>query len=191
MLQKTELTGTSLGSVVDTPTTFESSPSVATFKHPLRAYLDAHPEFDGIAVGACVFSPDNKLLLLQRAAHDSMPLLWEIPGGACDFDDESLLHAVARELWEESRLHLNSIVNIVGDSDVFLTRRGLRMCKYSFAVVVDAYDVQLDPNEHKAFLWVTEEEAKARKCGNVEFKYTTKQQENVVHEAFRLKKQMG
>ncbi|KAI0010202.1 NUDIX hydrolase domain-like protein [Xylariaceae sp. FL0662B] len=195
MLQNTEvLPDTPSGSAPQTPiTTFDSSPAVAAFKQPLRAYLDAHPKFDGIAVGACVFSPDAKLLLLQRAAHDSMPLLWEIPGGACDLEDESLLHAVARELWEESRLRLRSVVGLVGDGDgdVFFTRRNLRMCKYSFVAEVDAYDVQLDPNEHEAFLWVTEEEAKARKCGDVKFRYTNKDQENVIHEAFRLKKEMA
>ncbi|KAI2609171.1 NUDIX hydrolase domain-like protein [Hypoxylon sp. NC1633] len=153
----------------------------------MRAYLDAHPEFEGIAVGAFVFNPDGKLLLVQRAAHDSLPLLWEIPGGACDFEDESLLHAVARELWEESGLCTKSIDALVGKGLVFFTRRGHRMCKYSFMTEVEGYDVELDPNEHQAYLWVTEEEARAGKCGDVEFKYTFKEQQLAVYEAFGLK----
>ncbi|KAL7625977.1 hypothetical protein AAE478_002746 [Parahypoxylon ruwenzoriense] len=170
------------------PTTFTSSPSVAEFKLSLRAYLDAHPKFKGIAVGAFVFNVEGKLLLVQRAAHDSLPLRWEIPGGACDHDDESLLHAVARELWEESGLRAKFIGSLVGEGLVFFTRRGARMCKYSFMTEVEEYDVKLDPNEHQAYLWVTEDEARAGKCGDVEFKYTFREQKLAVLEAFRLNK---
>ena len=76
-----------------------------------------------------------------------MPLLWEVPGGACDFEDESLLHAVARELCEESGLRARRVEALVlvdgpgsgsasgpgsgggsgsGLGDVFFTRRGKR-----------------------------------------------------------------
>ncbi|KAI1773647.1 NUDIX hydrolase domain-like protein [Hypoxylon cercidicola] len=176
------------GSAPSAPTTFTSSPSLAPFKLPLQAYLAAHPPFKGIAVGAFVFNEDGKLLLVQRAAHDSLPLLWEIPGGACDFEDESLLHAVARELWEESALRAKSIDTLVGEGLPFSTRRGTLMCKYSFLTQVEGYDVKLDPNEHQAFLWVTEEEAKTGKCGDVEFLYTFKEQQLAVYEAFEMMK---
>ncbi|OTA62035.1 hypothetical protein K449DRAFT_382731 [Hypoxylon sp. EC38] len=182
-----ELAEASSGSAPSAPTTFTSSPSVASFKQPLRAFLDAHPEFDGIAVGAFVFNPDGKLLLVQRAAHDSLPSLWEIPGGACDFEDESLLHAVARELWEESGLRAKYIVTLVGEGMVFFIKGNRRMCKYSFLTEVEGYNVKLDPNEHQAYLWVTEEEARTGKCGKVEFKYTFNEQREAVYEAFRLK----
>ncbi|KAI2636276.1 NUDIX hydrolase domain-like protein [Hypomontagnella submonticulosa] len=176
------------GSAPSAPTAFTSSSSLANFQLPLRAYLEAHPEFWGIAVGAFVFNPEGRMLLVQRAAHDSMPLKWEIPGGACDYEDESLLHAVARELWEESGLRAKSIVTIVGEGVPFALRNGRRMCKYSFLTEVEGYDVKLDPNEHQAFLWVTEKEARAGKCGDVKFKYTFKEQEASVYEAFELVK---
>ncbi|KAI1134876.1 NUDIX hydrolase domain-like protein [Hypoxylon sp. FL0543] len=182
-----ELADAPSGSAPSAPTTFTSSPSLASFKQPMRAYLEGHPEFDGIAVGAFVFNPDGKLLLVQRAAHDSLPSLWEIPGGACDFDDESLLHAVARELWEESGLRAKSIVTLIGEGVPFFIRGNRRMCKYSFLVEVDGYEVKLDPNEHQAYLWVTEEEARAGKCGEVEFKYTFNEQRDAVYEAFKLR----
>ncbi|KAI1401132.1 NUDIX hydrolase domain-like protein [Hypoxylon fuscum] len=182
-------TNVQAGSAPLAPTTFTSSPSVAAFKLPLQAYLDTHPNFQGIAVGAFVFNPEGKLLLVQRAAHDSLPLLWEIPGGACDFEDESLLHAVARELWEESNLHAKHVGPLVGEGLPFFIGKGLRMCKYSFMTQVEGYEVELDPNEHQAFLWVTEEEARAGKCGDVGFKYTFKEQQQAVYEAFKLKKE--
>ncbi|XXH04378.1 Cytochrome c oxidase subunit 4 [Hypoxylon texense] len=183
-----EATEALAGSAPSAPTNFTFSPSLARFKQSLQAYLAAHPQFKGIAVGAFVFREDGKLLLVQRAAHDSLPLLWEIPGGSCDFEDESLLHAVARELWEESALRAKSIDALVGEGVPFSTRRGTRMCKFSFLTQVEGYDVKLDPNEHQAFLWVTEEEAEAGKCGDVEFFYTFKEQQFAVFQAFEMMK---
>ncbi|KAI1477313.1 NUDIX hydrolase domain-like protein [Daldinia eschscholtzii] len=169
------------------PTPFTSSPSLDAFKIPLKTYLQEHPEFNSVAVAAFVFNEDGKLLIVQRAAHDSFPLLWEVPGGACDYEDESLLHAVARELWEESGLRAKSIVTLVGEGMAIPYRGNRCMCKYSFLTEVEQYNVKLDPNEHQAFLWVTEEEAKAGRCGDVGFKYTTKDQRLAVCEAFKLR----
>jgi len=63
-----------------------------------------------------------RVLLIQRAAHDSMPLRWETPGGGCDDDDISILHSCARELFEEARLRATTIgplvrVGSVSDSE--------------------------------------------------------------------------
>ncbi len=152
--------------------------SLAEFQQPLRAYLDAHPQFDAVVVGACVFYHDRdrgrssrsksrsikdddhdgeaeekeepepepepepeleaRILLLQRAPTDSMPLRWEIPGGACDLEDESLLHAAARELREEAGLRARTAAALVvvrdrdgrdRGGDVFFSSRGQR-CKW-------------------------------------------------------------
>ncbi|KAI2470527.1 NUDIX hydrolase domain-like protein [Annulohypoxylon bovei var. microspora] len=183
-----ELTGASSGSAPSAPTTFTFSPSSASFNLSMREYLIAYPEFDAIAVGAFVFNPEGKLLLVQRAAHDSMPSLWEIPGGACDYEDESLLHGVARELWEESGLCANFIGPLVGEGREFFIRGNRRMCKYSFLAEVEGFEVTLDPNEHQAFLWVTEEEARSGRCGDVNFKYTFDEQQEAVYEAFQFRK---
>ncbi|KAI1393180.1 NUDIX hydrolase domain-like protein [Hypoxylon trugodes] len=185
-----ELAGASAGSAPSAPTAFTFSHTVAAFNLTLRAHLDRHPEFDGIAVGAFVFNPDGKMLLVQRAAHDSLPLLWEIPGGASDPEDESLLHAAVRELWEETGLHAKSIVALVDKGQAFLIRGGFRMCKFSFLIEVKGYDVKLDPNEHQAYLWVTEEEAQSGKCGEIEFEYTFKEQQLAVYKAFKLRNGM-
>ncbi|RYP70366.1 hypothetical protein DL769_004992 [Monosporascus sp. CRB-8-3] len=141
-----------------------------------------------------------RILLLQRAPTDSMPLRWEIPGGTCDHEDETLLHAAARELWEESGLRVTSIEALVFsgsgtgtgagviDRDVFFSRGGLRIRKFSFVVGVEEgpATVRLDPAEHTAFLWVTEEEARRGRCGDVALEFTTPRQREVVLEAFRV-----
>ncbi|KAI6087213.1 NUDIX hydrolase domain-like protein [Hypoxylon rubiginosum] len=188
MAKATEVTA---GSAPAAPTNFTYPLSLAPFNLPLQGFLAVNPKFKGIAIGAFVFNEEGKLLLVQRAAHDSLPLLWEIPGGACDFEDESLLHAVARELWEESALRAKSIDTLVGNGVPFSAHKGKGplWCKYSFLTRVEGYDVKLDPNEHQAFLWVTEEEAREGKCGDVEFQYTFKEQELAVYEAFGMMKE--
>ncbi|KAI1093281.1 NUDIX hydrolase domain-like protein [Rostrohypoxylon terebratum] len=171
------------------PTDFNFLPSLVRFNLSLREYLVTHPKFNGIAIGAFVFNPEGKILLVQRAAHDSLPSLWEIPGGACDFEDKSLLHGVARELWEESGLRASFIGPLIGEGEVFFTKEGdWCMCKYSFLTEVEGYEVTLDPNEHQAFLWVTEEEARSGKCGDVKFDFTFPQQRQAVLEAFQARK---
>ncbi|KAH0837442.1 hypothetical protein AYO21_08958 [Fonsecaea monophora] len=77
-----------------------------------------------------------RVLLVQRAAHDSAPLRWEAPGGACDPEDASILHAVARELWEEAGLVARRIGPLVAPGHVFVTRGGKRVCKFEFLVDV-------------------------------------------------------
>ncbi|KAJ6442163.1 nudix domain-containingprotein [Purpureocillium lavendulum] len=187
---------------------FTFDPTLATYDTPMETYLASHPEFDAIAAGALVFSREpatgaRRLLLLQRAAHDSMPLRWEIPGGACDFDDPSLLHGLARELWEESRLmlrHVSALVTLgIGapnlgkgsqDGAVFFSRRGKRIIKYSFLVEVEEpAEVVLDPNEHAQFLWATEEQFREGRAADVELNMTTDQQAATIREAFRLASQ--
>ncbi|TGJ88458.1 hypothetical protein E0Z10_g284 [Xylaria hypoxylon] len=168
---------------------FTSDTSVANFKLSLDAYLEMCPKLDGICVGAFVFDKASRLLLVQRAPHDSFPLRWEVPGGSIDAEDETLLHGVARELLEETGLTARHVSGLVGKGYTFLTRRPLCVCKYSFIVDVEAYNVKLDPNEHTAFLWATEDEARAKKCGDVHLVYTTKNQEDSIVEAFETKRE--
>ncbi|KAI0551055.1 NUDIX hydrolase domain-like protein [Xylaria curta] len=177
---------TSTTAVETVPNSFTFDPSVANFNVPVDAYLKTSPELQGICVGAFVFDDANRLLLVQRAPHDSYPLRWEVPGGAADAEDSSLLHGLARELWEETGLRTRHVSGLVGKGYTFLTRRPICVCKYSFVVDVETFDVKLDPNEHAAFLWVTEDEAKAGKCGDVDLVYTTKHQEDAILESFRI-----
>jgi len=171
---------------------FTTHPSVAKFATPMKQDLDANPQFDAIIVGAHVYDRAGRLLLLQRAAHDSMPLRWEVPGGACDLEDETILHGVARELWEESGLTPRRMSRLIKcraqDGMVFVSRRQRIICKYSFEVDVEqGHDVKLDPDEHQAFVWATEDECRARKVGELEIPFTTKEQEELIQEGFKLR----
>ncbi|KAJ6439231.1 Histone-fold protein [Purpureocillium lavendulum] len=169
-----------------------------------HTYIASHPEFDAVLTGAVVFARDpdsgaRRILLLQRAAHDTMPLRWEVPGGACDFEDPSMLHGLARELWEETRLVLQHVRAQVppkqGAADrgmgpqengaVFSSPAGLRIIKHTFLVDVEApVEIVLDPNEHAQFLWATEEEFRMGKVGNVSLEIAMEHQAATIIEAF-------
>lgn len=149
---------------------------------------------------------EPKVLLIQRAMHDSMPGLWEIPGGACDPEDPSILHSVARELWEEAGLKAARIGPLVGGTDyLFLTSTGNLVCKFTFLVDVErngpgpggggkgggrALEVKLDPREHQAYVWATEREVEIGWVGDIELRFTGKQLLNAVLEGFKLQREM-
>jgi 8-oxo-dGTP pyrophosphatase MutT (NUDIX family) len=165
------------------------------FAITVKDYLSQHPEYDGIAGGALVFDNQDRLLIVQRASHDSMPNLWEIPGGACDLIDESILHGIAREVFEEAGLRVTALKHLVGPHVVFkASTHGSIWCKFSFEVEVESTEVvTLDPDEHQDYLWVTEEECKShrkeREGEVVEFRITTAAQEATILDGFRLRKE--
>lgn len=113
-----------------------------------------------------------RVLLVQRALTDTWAGIWEVPGGTCDETDPSLIAAVVRELREETGLTAQAALGLVG-----IERVG-RLTKVAFLIDVEGPRqtkeeehpspsqslsswnglVKLDPAEHSAFVWATEEE---------------------------------
>lgn len=177
--------------------------SVSEFNVPVQTFLShqrrTQPtlKYGYIACGALVIhdSPEPRILLIQRSASDSMPNLWEIPGGGCDDEDPTILRSVARELREEAGLIAASVGPRVGDDHLFQTRSGKAVCKFNFQVKTKKDEegmdkVKLEPEEHQNYVWATEEEVKAHKSGDIELRITTKEQEAVILEAFDKVKTM-
>lgn len=182
-------------------------PSVDEYKYPYKIYLQKHPFYEikgpspvnvaisWVIVGALTFHPTSipaRILLIQRSAKDSMPHLWEIPGGGCDEGDESILHSVTRELKEEAGLVPRMIRSAVGQGYVFSLAPGRFTRKINFIVELDGgedvLDVKLDPDEHEAFVWATEEEIREGKVGDLEIPCTSQAQRDVILQAFELKR---
>ncbi|KAK0648022.1 NUDIX hydrolase domain-like protein [Cercophora newfieldiana] len=187
---------------------FKSDASVTPWAVTLQRWLqerDPESKLDGIATGAAVFNADNKVLLVQRASHDSMPNLWEVPGGAVDPEDETILHGAARELWEEAGLVLTRINRFIPEGgqdngfdirfeDVgyrFTNRTGTRkFCRFAFDAEVESCDkVNLDPNEHQDYAWASEEEVRAEKIGDRAIPLTGPAGLAMLLTAFRLRRE--
>lgn len=184
----------------ETPTfSFDYHPTMAKFGVSKRAYLNAHPDaaFGYIATSALVVETRTaskpRVLLLQRAANDEDPNKWEPPGGACEDGDETILHAAARELWEEAGLRTARIDGTVGKPYYFTLSDGKKVCQYNFKVQVVTADtsgassfptVRLNPEEHQDFVWATEDEVTARKVGGTDLDFTTREVERTVLMAF-------
>ncbi|PNY27257.1 Uncharacterized protein TCAP_02816 [Tolypocladium capitatum] len=155
------------------PDTFRFPPSLATYDVSIPDYFRANASISGLIVGAVVFSGDH-VLLIQRAASDFSPLMWEIPGGTCEAQrDATVLHALARELREETGLHLHSIKKLIDEVDFGDDRNpGFTWRKVAFEVEVEeghglvpaenmdamTAAVKLDPNEHQDWGWASKRE---------------------------------
>lgn len=196
------------------PVDFTVDPSLSGYNVLIHDYLaklneTAFPKLEGLATGAVIFSahhpadqPD-RVLLVQRASHDSMPNRWEIPGGAVD-DDETVLGGLVREVWEESGLKVRRFIASVrageglAAGDVFCTRRGSFIFKLTFVVEVeDSATVMLDPEEHQDYVWVTAEECRAKLVersaegkGPTELVFTTAAQEDAIMKAFETRRKV-
>ena len=214
---------------------FTYDPSLESFNVTPKAWLTSNDKhWDGIASAALVFikttnqaSNSNQLtpttanqegkdhlLLVQRAATDSMPNKWETPGGAVDNNGETILQGCIRELLEESSLRGKHIRRIVTEGEgvppgtIFTNRTGVRVfCRFAFEVDVEAdtlprddgkevevtgagYRIVLDPNEHQDWAWVTEEALGEGKVGDRLIPLTHSSQWKQAMEGFRLRKSL-
>ncbi|KAI0436279.1 NUDIX hydrolase domain-like protein [Xylaria telfairii] len=174
---------------------FGYDPSLAEFATSKRSYFAAHPDapFDYVATSALVVdtrtTSSPRILLLQRAASDSDPNQWEPAGGACDDDDKSILHARARELWEEAGLQAAQIIGLVGDPHLFTLDNGKAVCQFNFALRVTMkgeppLPVKLNPEEHQRFVWATEGEVKTKKVNGMYLDFTREEVGRTVVLAF-------
>jgi 8-oxo-dGTP pyrophosphatase MutT (NUDIX family) len=185
---------------------FEVDDSLAEWNIPAAEWLARNGEklleknikLDGVATGNIVFNPEGKILVIQRASHDSMPNKWEIPGGAVDDQDPTILYGAARELWEESGLVAKRFSRLVTegpngrDLHVFPNSKETRwFCRFSFDVTVESCgNVKLDPTEHQDFAWASENEIMEQKIGDRDMTITNKAMLSIILESFRLRKEL-
>ncbi|PHH77456.1 hypothetical protein CDD80_575 [Ophiocordyceps camponoti-rufipedis] len=185
--------------------TFTIDESLQTYTLPLKPYLnETLPSHQaqgltpsGICTSTLIFNQQGHLLLLQRASHDSMPNRWEPPGGSVDSADASILHAAARELWEEAGLvasRFRTRVSGLGrEGDFFWNQNRSRcFCRAVFVVeVVDSTHVRLDPNEHQAFAWATEEDIRSQTLDGRPLPITNDAMKTILLESFRLRRELN
>ncbi|KAH6603643.1 hypothetical protein Trco_008418 [Trichoderma cornu-damae] len=180
---------------------FEFDESLIEWTAAKADWLQIHGKhFTGVATAAFVFDRQNRVLLVQRAAHDSMPNLWETPGGAVDAGDPSILHGCARELKEEVGLVARRMKRLVTEGkgrerwSVFTNRTGTEVfCSFAFeAEVEEGGEVVLDPEEHQRWTWAGEEEVRRGVTdGGLRIPLSALLVRNRLMEAFRLRRVDG
>jgi 8-oxo-dGTP pyrophosphatase MutT (NUDIX family) len=189
------------------------APCLSRFDIPAQEYLSINGQpWDGIAVGALVFSTGPRVLLIQRSKTDSLPEKWEIPSGVVSNDpqkDMTITKAVARELWEEAGLtasRLTRLISAPADDDmipsldegfVFSNSTKTKVfCRYVFEVEVEenldeGICVKLNPYEHQDFVWATEGDLRSlRTLGDGrELDLTSDHLKRLILEGFKSKRQ--
>ena len=127
------------------PISIHIPPALSHLATSPHQFLQNNSELDNLAVGAFIFSSPEivtpssvRLLLIQRAATErAFPHCWEVPGGSAEFTDPTILHSVAREVFEETGLHLTRVVRTIGDGVRFESAKGIdRWLKLSFEIEV-------------------------------------------------------
>ena len=177
---------------------FSIDDSLSSWDVPAEEWLVAHKkdkEWDGLATANVVFNKEGKILLIQRASTDSLPDRWELPGGAVDDEDLTILHGAARELAEETGLSAKRFLHVVTEGPgrepghAFPNSSKTKMwCRFTFNVEVDDCDsVNLDPEEHQDFAWASEHEFTERRSRGRELMITRDSVAALVTEAFRAR----
>jgi 8-oxo-dGTP pyrophosphatase MutT (NUDIX family) len=137
-------------------------------------------------------------------------LLTAPAGGKVDDTDETLLHAAARELKEETGLTARRVVQKVQHFDFNDERPGRppkiwrKVCDWRggsiksadwlkqlifHLEVQDMADITLDPLEHQAHVFASKEEVVKDRVGDVKLVYISPPNKEVKLEAFRLLEQ--
>ena len=120
-------------------------------------------------------------------------ILQEIPGGKVDDTDETILHAAARELKEETGLEATRVLRKVAQFTFESQKPGrakIVWLKLIFEMQVDNADaVVLDAVEHQRFLFASEEEVVNDQVGDVQLQYISPPNKAVKLEAFRARRE--
>ncbi|KAL2356471.1 NUDIX hydrolase domain-like protein [Cryomyces antarcticus] len=198
-------------------TAFVYPPDLSYLHVPLATFLESNREYQHLVVSAFIFH-EQRVLLVQRSATDYLPGYWEIPGGSCDREDRTILHALQREVFEETGLRITGIVNQIGEGIEFVTGSGTSSetwAKLSFVVEVEEANegteatqeqeyggegarieggsdwtiaIKLSPAEHQRYLWVTKQEVRTGGAGSVTLKFISQDQQDLILAAFSSRK---
>jgi 8-oxo-dGTP diphosphatase len=110
-----------------------------------------------VGVKALVKNSRNEYLFLRRSTHvttDSAETSWDIPGGRIN-GDEPLLHALTREIKEETGHTIAATPELIAAQDIFVDSKGLHVVRLTYVLTEDIPTVQLS-DEHNAYAWVAQ-----------------------------------
>ena len=107
-----------------------------------------------LVIGVAI-AKDGRLLIVRRIPDGFMGGNYELPGGGVD-KQETILEGIKRETLEETGLEVIDVLSMHGGFDYQINQKKIR--QFNFLVKTKGHDVTLEPLEHDAFSWITEEE---------------------------------
>ncbi len=115
------------------------------------------PKFE---IAGCLIEYDKKIVLLHRQDHKPQGNTWGVPAGKRD-TGEDLSATIAREVREETGIEISS------SKFTLLQTYYTRFVEYDFTYhqffisLPNEPRIHIRPQEHKAFIWITPQEALA------------------------------
>ncbi|KAL4907206.1 hypothetical protein BDW74DRAFT_189734 [Aspergillus multicolor] len=139
---------------------YRVAPHLTAFAVPLPEFRALNNKYTYFVGGGLIFSrtapsnnPENqdgkaqsstplRILLIQRAYEDAYGGQWEGPGGSIDPDDASILDGVAREVLEESGLHVSRFVELAGKEEWVKQRSDGVDLVVKFTFIVEVHEAK-------------------------------------------------
>ncbi len=114
-----------------------------------------------IEVTGCYIEHSNKFLLLHRLDHKTNGNRLGFPAGKLDVG-EDLEQAMIREIKEETGLDITT-QPLKFINSVYIRNEGHDLMFHMFKLtLLELPEISINPNEHKAYYWLTIEEALQR-----------------------------
>lgn len=134
---------------------------IAFLANPISSYFNANPPYNNASLGALIFSPllQPPSLLLVQVCQNTDPHAfsgaWEVPSGAPQPQDLTMLHSLARIILEQTGLHLSRVHSMSGSEagPGTLEQGDARWMKLQFTVHVSelASDATDSPQLERAY----------------------------------------
>ena len=108
-----------------------------------------------IQVVSCFVQYQDRILVLQRAKKDEQHLLWGIPGGKLEKDEEPT-QGLAREIYEETQIKIDpNFFQLLGKALSKTHCDGVYGLFVYHTVLPFMPDITLTLDEHYTYKWVT------------------------------------
>lgn len=114
-----------------------------------------------VGVSALIMNTADEILIIARSSYDSMPGVWETPGGGLEIGEDPL-GAIIREVKEEVGLDVvvKNVIDVVPDAGVKNNEKNhVLQIYYAVELVNPEQTVKLS-QDHSEFKWVKPEDLK-------------------------------